>query len=367
MGTFCEARLQWFYLAYRRVHGYVSITVCIFGSIANILNIVVLTRPEMHSPTNCILTGLAVADLLVMLICIPISFHAYIFKTPHIDTYTFTWAWIVFLLNNLAQVFHTVSIWLTVALAVWRCIAVAYPQKNRDWCGKKRTIVTIIAGYIICPVLCIPMYISYTIVPEVMNISEEGNIVRNNYTDESYRNATLYFVKLSKVGKENVTIWIYSVVFKLIPCLLLTLLSTRLISALVETKKRREALVAASSGRKSSRNVEKERQTDRTTRMLLAVLLLFLLTEFPQGILGLLSVLLGDEFFRTCYLYLGDVMDFLALLNSAINFMIYCTMSRQFRYTFSKLFRPSWLPLPQGDLDNGINNHNMTTTVVTQV
>lgn len=41
-----------------------------------------------------------------------------------------------------------------------------------------------------------------------------------------------------------------------------------------------------------------QRRTDRTTMLLVAVLLLFLITEFPQGILGLLSGLLEACFFE---------------------------------------------------------------------
>jgi hypothetical protein len=33
-------------------------------------------------------------------------------------------------------------------------------------------------------------------------------------------------------------------------------------------------------------------------------------------------------------------MDFLALLNSSINFILYCSMSRQFRETFANIFLP---------------------------
>ena len=74
--------------------------------------------------------------------------------------------------------------------------------------------------------------------------------------------------------------------------------------------------------------------------MLVAVLLLFLITEIPQGILGLLSGVLGDCFFRNCYHNFGEVMDILALINGAINFILYCSMSRQFRTTFGQLFKP---------------------------
>lgn len=71
-----------------------------------------------------------------------------------------------------------------------------------------------------------------------------------------------------------------------------------------------------------------------------AVLLLFLITEIPQGVLGLLSGILGRCFFKNCYHQLGELMDILALINGAINFILYCSMSRQFRDTFSKMFKP---------------------------
>lgn len=46
-------------------------------------------------------------------------------------------------------------------------------------------------------------------------------------------------------------------------------------------------------------------------------------------------------------------MDILALINSSINFILYCSMSRQFRTTFTLLFRPKfldkWLPVAQDE------------------
>lgn len=43
---------------YKSVHGYICLVIIIFGAIANLLNIIVLTRKEMNgSPINRILTG----------------------------------------------------------------------------------------------------------------------------------------------------------------------------------------------------------------------------------------------------------------------------------------------------------------------
>jgi len=41
------------------------------------------------------------------------------------------------------------------------------------------------------------------------------------------------------------------------------------------------------------------------------------------------------------YVPLGDLMDILALINNGINFILYCTMSKQFRDQFTSLFAPS--------------------------
>lgn len=81
-----------------------------------------------------------------------------------------------------------------------------------------------------------------------------------------------------------------------------------------------------------------QRRTDRTTMLLVAVLILFLITEFPQGILGLLSGILEKCFFAQCYNLMGEMMDLLALINAAIGFVLYGLMSKQFRTSFKSVF-----------------------------
>lgn len=61
-----ESAIRQFGQSYQRVHGYLSVMVCIFGIVSNLLNIIVLTRRHMSSPTNFILTALAIADTLTM-------------------------------------------------------------------------------------------------------------------------------------------------------------------------------------------------------------------------------------------------------------------------------------------------------------
>jgi hypothetical protein len=205
---------------------------------------------------------------------------------------------------------------------------VVYPQKNRIWCNMKTTMIAITSSYIVCPLLAIPLYIAMTINPFNKLFDATGSMVDENLNethilDMQLRNITVYKIQPSHLAINtqllNINFWIYSVVIKLVPCVALTILSLRLIYALLAAKQRRKQLMSNSNTmkqivngkvvegkpRKNSKVLDKERQTDRTTRMLLAVLLLFLITEFPQGILGLLSAMLHTTFFYNCYLKLG--------------------------------------------------------------
>ena len=53
--------------------------------------------------------------------------------------------------------------------------------------------------------------------------------------------------------------------------------------------------------------------------------------------MGMLSAVRGKQFFIECYNPVGEMMDMMALTNSAVNFILYCVMSSQFRNTGKKL------------------------------
>lgn len=276
----------------------------------------------MRSPTNAILTGLAIADLLVMFDYIPYAWLDYIlhhnlhYSREILLSYSSTW-YIMFH-SIFAQICHTISVWLTVTLAVWRYIAIGYPQKNRLWCGMHTTLITIASAYIVCPMTAIPLYLALNIQPSVEVLDTSGQLLKNATIFYTGHNVTVYKVAFTdSVALPNFSLWIYSVLLKLIPCVALTILSLRLIGALLDAKRRRKQLTnsngmkklvngkAVEASRKNNKFLEKEKQTDRTTRMLLAVLLLFLITEFPQGVLGLFCIVLGNPFLTQCYLKLG--------------------------------------------------------------
>jgi hypothetical protein len=121
---YCSGAMRDILLPYKSLHGYFSLVVCIFGTLANVLNVAVLTRKDMAcAPINRILTALAIADMLVMMEYVPYAFYAYLVLPGEIDM-PYSWAMFVLFHSHFSQVLHTISIGLTLVLAIWRYIAI---------------------------------------------------------------------------------------------------------------------------------------------------------------------------------------------------------------------------------------------------
>ncbi|CAL4178665.1 unnamed protein product, partial [Meganyctiphanes norvegica] len=314
---------------YKGIHTYLALCICCVGTITNILNMVILTRREMINSTNSILTGLAVSDFLLLLEYL-IYVSTYLRGDEHLwESY---WHSVFVLFHaHFSQITHTISICLTVTLAVWRYIAICKPHLNLILCTLPRARCAVIMAYIISPIICVPNYFMYSI----------------HQFPESSSNTSLYQVKLSSYSDmevfQKIHFWLHSVVVKILPCILLTVLIFNIIRAMYVAKRRKVNLIKM--GTPSMESVERkiprmEKLTQKTTKMLLTVLFMFLITELPQGILVLITAIYGHSFLEDCYNQWGEVMDLLALINATVNFLLYCIMSHQFRFTFKHLCQP---------------------------
>ncbi|XP_074599409.1 uncharacterized protein LOC141853819 [Brevipalpus obovatus] len=210
-----------FKTAYQPIHFYLTLAICSFGLVANMLNIIVLTRKTMHSPTNALLTGLAITDTLVMLDYI--FFDTYTFFLPE-DSYGS--ALFVLLHAHFSIVFHGVSTWITICLAVWRLLSVSYPTQSRTWFTMRNAIISIVVTYVALPSCLAPLYFSYEIYP---------------------REPTGYMVTSvnGRTDLEAFNFFYVGILIKLIPCALLTYCSVVIIRVLMEADRRRARLKSA--------------------------------------------------------------------------------------------------------------------------
>jgi len=82
---------------------------------------------------------------------------------------------------------------------------------------------------------------------------------------------------------------------------------------------------------------------------MVAVVGLFLLVEFPMGIIMILNIVQNtfslEIFGVRTFVILSLMSNFFILLSYPLNFFIYCGMSRQFRETFKRMFIGGSMPI----------------------
>ncbi|CAD5211778.1 unnamed protein product [Bursaphelenchus okinawaensis] len=303
---------------YGSVHKYLALCICIVGITMNILHVLVLTRPAMYkSAVNRLLSFMAICDIITMssylVFTVRFSFMIDVHKPP----VGYDLPWIIFLLGHVvcSIALHTITLYLSVATAYIR-------YKVLDKIGSKwmheniaGPLFVIISITVI--LLCIPTFLVHS-------------IVRVDSEDE-----TLFTVGLAEFSQFNTcfifkfNLWLTGIAFKVIPCGLLMFFTLALLYKL-DVSRRRRRLITSGTSLASKRN---QVHSDRTTKLLIILLMVFMCTEFPQGVLAILNGLFPNDIHQFVYLSLGDMLDLLSLINCNTCFILYPLISSQYRHT----------------------------------
>ncbi|KAK3100789.1 hypothetical protein FSP39_025377 [Pinctada imbricata] len=290
----------------------------------NIMNGIVWSRKNMLTSTNYILTALAIADGISLFMYFLYAVYFFIATEPR-EGYFHSEAGMYLVLIAFHQflAFHTLANWLTISLAIFRYMKVCRPNIAKKYCNIQRAKLTILITAIITAFAAIPFYFFY----EVYDLSSENNPM--------YAGFWLRKTNFAENHKDYqlTLLWLYGVIFKVLPSMGMIVLSVLMILKLREAKRRHDDLQSGTSKMTSGYT--------RTTVMLLIIVLIYVITELPIGITSFFSGLEATEshfFYFLLYSYVGDLIDLLACANGTINFFVYYTISRQFRTTFRKVF-----------------------------
>ncbi|CAI4224794.1 unnamed protein product [Auanema sp. JU1783] len=359
-----SAVYAWFeelHMIYQPIHTYVSIIMCIFGALANFCNIVVLTRPQMRTPVNMILTAMACCDTVVLFSNLVYTTHySFVaFKDCHPRNWNYNWALFIVAHAHLSLVGHSSSVWLSVMLALVRYLTLrSRGNMGGIQIGLKHSYIAIASTVLFVAIVNAPNFLTYKI-----NEGRLSDVCK--VKDPLVENASSYIPVVADIALAHhclvfrLAFWISGLVFKVMPCCLLSLFVWLLLGILKEVKANRQRLlknsrhtpsatptrnawVGSLPGEKLHRGSIKGRgeRADRTTHMLLAIVVVMLVTEMPQGIMALLSGLFSEQFRTHIYNKIGDVLDLLSLCGACMSFIIYCSMSGQFRNEFKRVFLP---------------------------
>uniref|UniRef100_A0A0K0EYL8 G_PROTEIN_RECEP_F1_2 domain-containing protein n=1 Tax=Strongyloides venezuelensis TaxID=75913 RepID=A0A0K0EYL8_STRVS len=359
---------------YDKIHVYIYQILCLLGVPLNILIIVVLLRPQMRkNPFNLYLIVIAICDLILMA-------NYYIFHfIERCHPYYYTYIWIIYtkLYAITSVLLHSLSLWLTVIMAIHRYIVVKNSngsQSKISWNSYKITLLGIGIAICISLIGSTPNTLRYEIQDNGLVGAEPRCLVKGSkyahYYTESSQIEAYQFVRPNfwNCNWERLTFWIAGLLLKVIPCMLLTIFMTLLVRILIKARERRNRLCGSRTIPCTAKT-----QAERTTAMLTIIVAVFLVTELPQGLLILIKGVYAAT--EVIHLYLGQFLDFLALLNSSVNFILYTTMSYQFRSQFIETFA-TYLPktferisgsesiatnvIPSKIVRNGSQNNNST-------
>ncbi len=164
-------------------------------------------------------------------------------------------------------------------------------------CSLHRAKIAVFLVYLVTLIVCIPNFVTIT-------VQGEGVVPDNDTT-------TYIWVVSFKLDTStdkfvyDFNFWIQAILVKLVPCIGLTILSILLIRTMKKAEKRRRNLMMKSlKPGGEEENTSRDRKTNRTTRMLLVIVGLFLLTEAPQ----VCYVFLSPSYFQAS-LYCNDELD----------------------------------------------------------
>jgi len=142
----------------------------------------------------------------------------------------------------------------------------------------------------------------------------------------------------------NTYYWFRVVCIHLIPCTTLVAVNAALVNAMRRANRRRRQLLtyAASGGPRRRSECRRLADSNVTTAMLVVVVGVFLVVEFPLAVLFVVVIvqnslhveIIGAEMGETATMFI----NLLILLSYSTNFFIYCAMSAQFRAALFETF-----------------------------
>ncbi|XP_043236634.1 thyrotropin-releasing hormone receptor-like [Amphibalanus amphitrite] len=295
-------------MPYRAVGAIFQGTVFVVGFLGNILVVVVVYRSRaMHTPTNCYLVSLAVADITVLIAAVPNEVFMYFLVAQ-------AWRWgnagcaILVFLQNMGINASALSV---TAFTVERFIAICLPLKARTICTVSRAKRIILAVWVFAFLYCIP-WVFLTKVSPVRYIGVSD-----------VQQCTFKLTRQAYLGYFFADI----VLFYVVPLLVSSVLYTRIAVVVF-----RPPMVLKQSEGPGGVVAE-------VIKMLVMVVSLFALLWLPYR-----SMLVYNSFAQTAedkYMDLWFLMfaKTCVYINSAINPILYNAMSAKFRRAFRQAFR----------------------------
>lgn len=314
-------------------HGILGTVVEVVGVVGNIVSIAVLVHPDMRSSTGIMLTSLAVYDMIVLM--------SYLFLLSMDQIFQHTHIYANFLSHlhrpsypvwyGMSSVAFMGSSYTTVAISIERLIVVTVPLKASAWCTESRAKVAVILIFIFCALYNIPRYMVFSIESTSDETTRKHQItLERTWFSKTYFFKTVYSVTMNIIMK----------VF--LPLIVLSVCSCLMVRAVRRNGRARRTLqVEASSSNHT-----------KFSAMVVAVMV-FSLLSLLTGSAEVILLRINDRQFQNaddCEIVcaaVSAVSELMAILNSGVNFLLFCVFGTKFREVFRRRFCKRWGFIPR--------------------
>ncbi len=303
------------------IYGPMYIVVCIFGLIGNSLSFAVLHRYSRSNVATFLLKALAVSDNLFLLTALSVQTITAMLMSfgkeevlipiyPYIQTYVWP----------LTHMIQMGTGWRMVLIATNRYIAVGKPLHAPRLCTKRNVKVQILVMTLFIIAYNIPRFFEYKYIS--VNVTSADNT-----TQEQEENIGLQSKVIYNILYENVS---YCLFVFLIPLIVLVVLNVHLVRELKAAQKSREALTSRTST-----------EENNITLVMIVIILVFIVCQTPSALNQILYYIVEEKQKQTCshYMKYYHICNLLIIMNSSMNFVIYCVFRRQFQQDLWALFR----------------------------
>ncbi|XP_013773152.2 LOW QUALITY PROTEIN: thyrotropin-releasing hormone receptor-like [Limulus polyphemus] len=303
-------------LNYRIVGTIFQGIIFVVGALGNIMVVIVVTKTRsMHTPTNCYLVSLSLADLMVLVASVPNEVLSYYLLGDE-------WIWgragcVIFIFLQYLGI-NASSLSIT-AFTVERYIAICHPMKAQMVCTVNRAKKIIIGVWVVACIYCSPWLFLTKTVP----IFYKGQ--------ENMETCTFALSREHYLGYFFADLVLFYIFPLLLSCVLYGLIARILFTNdLSKSFGKRNQTDTASDWKKNSNTSARV----QVVKMLAVVVAVFATLWMPYRCLLVYNSLTKERYMELWFLMFCKTMIF---INSAINPILYNAMSIKFRRAFKRV------------------------------
>jgi len=328
-------------LAYSQIIcGYVWPLMAALTLFTNLMIVFILTQRDMRTPTNVVLTAIAIADIIP--IVVPVPWFVYLFAMgnekqvlyPPIACYFYQHS-----TRSVSEVFYFLSTWLNVLLAVQDYLAACWPNLAKKYCQIRVVVVEILSLTLLAFLLNLPQALKLVFKPVKFYYNGQLTWGCRAMQAKWFKDLVGEYVALyDDIFTATIVVFVDGG-----PAMVLITLTALLIRQLKRQRIQGHLLMEqARTASKRRRERNRQQEYESSARVMIFVLLAFLAVKIPFATTYTLMIIQS----RFDIHFVENLVDFqkaitltdlVFVLSYPLNFTIFCLCSKKFRHKCAQL------------------------------